>query len=158
MGHVEKEEMMDYATTSEEMVRRIGTIPDEMGTTACFGQPIEKDGHTLIPVARVSFGYGMGFGGGSGGKGVPGEFGADTAEGGEGGGGGGGGGGSSTPVAVIDITRDDVRVTPITDTTRIAMSNLLFAAWAVFWVTLTIRTAVRQRAKVRQRQIDKGQA
>jgi uncharacterized spore protein YtfJ len=138
------------------MVRRIGTIQDEVGASACFGAPVERDGHTIIPVARVSFGYGMGFGGGSGGKGVPGDFADAQTEGGEGGGGGGGGGGSSTPVAIIDITDNDVKISPITDATRIAITGTLFAAWAVFWLMLTIRTVARETAKTRRTVAEHG--
>ena len=146
---------MDLATSTEEMVRRISTIQEEVGAGVCFGQPIERDGHTLIPVARVSFGYGLGFGGGSGGKGSPGDFGAET-EGGEGGGGGGGGGGSSSPVAVIHIDRDTVEVKAINDTTRIALANFALVAWLAFWITLTIRTVSRERTKVRREQFKHG--
>lgn len=141
---------MNFTATTEEMVRRIGTIQDEVGASACFGAPVERNGHTIIPVARVSFGYGMGFGGGSGGKGVPGDFSSAETEGGEGGGGGGGGGGSSTPVAIIDITDNDVKIEPINDSTRIAITGTLFAAWAVFWLMLTIRTVARETAKTRR--------
>lgn len=146
----------NYATTAEEMVRRIGTISEDVGASVCFGAPVERDGHTIIPVARVSFGYGMGFGSGTGSKGGAGEFGAGTAEGGEGSGGGGGGGGSSSPVAIIDITPGDVTVTPITDSTRIALGSFAFAAWAVFWVTLTVRTIAREAARTRRKQIQKA--
>lgn len=145
---------MNYAATSDEMVRRITQIQEEVGAGACFGTPVERDGRTLIPVARVSFGYGMGFGGGTGSKGIPSEFGGET-EGGEGGGGGGGGGGSSTPVAVIDITGGDVQVKPITDTTRITLQSYLLGAWVTFWLFLTIRTLSRERGKVRRLQIER---
>jgi uncharacterized spore protein YtfJ len=147
---------MNFTASTEEMVRRIGTIQDEVGASACFGAPVERDGHTIIPVARVSFGYGMGFGGGSGGKGVPGDFSDAQTEGGEGGGGGGGGGGSSTPVAIIDITDNDVRISPINDSTRIALSGTMFAAWAVFWLMLTIRTIARERTKTRRAVLEHG--
>jgi uncharacterized spore protein YtfJ len=146
---------MNYVTTTDEMVRRIGSIPDDLSAGACFGAPVERDGHTLIPVARINFGYGMGFGGGTGSKGVPGDFAADT-EGGEGGGGGGGGGGSATPVAIIDITDDDVRIKPVEDTTRITLGALTVAAWIAFWLFLTIRTISRETAKTRRHAVDKG--
>lgn len=150
---------MNYVATTDEMVRRIGAIGDEVGASVCFGSPVEHDGHTLIPVARVSFGYGMGFGGGSGGEKLPGEFGEVTAQDhGEGGGGGGGGGGSSSPVAVIDISRDDVIVKPITDTTRIALSSYALAAWLSFWLMLTIRTVARERGKTRRHELDRAGA
>jgi uncharacterized spore protein YtfJ len=144
---------MNLTAPTEEMVRRIGAIQDEVGASVCFGTPVERNGHTIIPVARVSFGYGMGFGGGSGGKGIPGEFGTESAEGGEGGGGGGGGGGSSTPVAVIDVAEGEVHIKPITDTTRIAIANFALVAWLGFWVMLTIRTVSRERARVRKQEI-----
>ena len=57
---------MDTTTTTEELVRTVGDIPERMGAGVCFGSPIERDGRTLIPVARVSFGYGLGFGRGVG--------------------------------------------------------------------------------------------
>lgn len=150
---------MDYGISTDEMVRRLGAIPDAMGAGTCFGSPIERNGHTLIPVARVNFGYGLGFGGGSGfgsrhGKGIPDEFGT-PAEGGEGGGGGGGGGGSSSPVAVVDISDGDVVVKPITDTTRIAMSWMALIAWAAFWLMLTVRTVAREGAKTHRLEIEK---
>ena len=147
---------MNFTATTEEMVRRIGTIQDEVGASVCFGTHVERDGHTIIPVARVSFGYGMGFGGGSGGKQESGAFDAMPTEGGEGGGGGGGGGGSSTPVAIIDMAQGEVKITPIEDSTRIQLSNLMFAAWASFWLFLTIRTVARESGKTRRIQIEKG--
>ena len=142
---------MNYTAPAEEMIRRIGTIQDEVGASVCFGSPIERDGHTIVPVARVSFGYGMGFGGGSGGKGAPGDFNSvDPQEGGEGGGGGGGGGGSSNPVAVIDISGGDVKITPINDSTRIALSGMMFLGWVAFWLFLTVRTISHESAKTRR--------
>jgi uncharacterized spore protein YtfJ len=145
---------MNFTATTEEMVRRIGTIQDEVGASVCFGTPVERDGHTIIPVARVSFGYGMGFGGGSGGKQDSAGFDAAPVEGGEGGGGGGGGGGSSTPVAIIDMAQGDVKVTPIQDATRIALSGMFLAGWASFWLFLTIRTIARETAKTRRSAIE----
>jgi len=148
---------MNYVTTTDEMVRRIGSIPDDLSAGACFGTPVERDGHTLIPVARINFGYGMGFGGGSGGKGIPGDF-ATAPETGEGGGGGGGGGGSATPVAIIDITDGDVQIKPVEDTTRITLGAFTMVAWVTFWLFLTARTIGREVAKTRRHAIDKAMA
>ena len=147
---------MNFTATTEEMVRRIGTIQDEVGASVCFGTPVEREGHTIIPVARVSFGYGLGFGGGSGGKESGSGFDAAPVEGGEGGGGGGGGGGSSTPVAIIDIADGEVTVSPITDSTRIALSSFMFAAWASFWLLLTVRTVARELGKTRRTGLEKA--
>lgn len=149
--------MMDYAATTDEMVRRIGSIPDELSAAACFGVPVEREGHTLIPVARINFGYGMGFGGGTGTKATPGAF-AEESEGGEGGGGGGGGGGSATPVAIIDITDGDVAIKAVEDTTRITLGAFTMAAWVTFWLFLTLRTITREVAKTRRNTVDRQQS
>ena len=75
---------------------------------------------------------------------------------GEGGGGGGGGGGSSNPVAVIDISGGDVKITPINDSTRIALSGLMFMAWVSFWLFLTVRTISHESGKTRRESLKKG--
>lgn len=152
--------MMDTTSASEEMVRNLTDLPDKLGAAACFGSPVERDGHTLIPVARISFGYGLGFGRGSGGsnKASPnGEHADAEGEGGEGEGGGGGGGGSSSPVAVIDITRDDVMIKPIMDPTRIRLGTMMMAAWSSFWLFHTIRTIARERSKTRREQLKRAE-
>lgn len=146
------------STTMDELVHRVSNVADEVGASVCFGAPVERDGHTLIPVARVQFGFGMGFGRGTGAKRGPSENGATSDEGGEGEGGGGGGGGSSTPVAVIDITADNVEIEPITDTTRIALSGIFLAGWITFWFLWTVRTIARQTAKTHRMKIQKGLA
>ena len=139
--------MMDTNMTTEELVRQITAIPDQVGASACFGPPVERHGHTVIPAARVTFGYGLGYGRGSGGKDLPSENGHVGQDGGEGEGGGGGGGGGSSPVAVILIKESGVEVEPIVDSTRVSLAGLTFAAWAIFWLTWTVRTVARERGK-----------
>ena len=142
-----------YALTADELVRRVSAIPDELGASTCFGTPVERDGHTIIPGARVSFGYGMGFGGGQeAAKNIDGEF----SQGDGGGGGGGGGGGSSTPVAIIDVSERGVEIEPVTDSTRIALASFTFAAWALFWITMTVRTIARERGKTARLKLEKS--
>ncbi len=144
-------------TTTDELVRQLGSIPNEMGAAACFGTPIEREGHTLILVARVSFGYGVGFGRGSGSGGKHSENGHGS-DAGEGEGGGGGGGGSSAPVAVIDISPGEVKIQPIVDSTRIAVTSMTVGAWLGFWLFWTIRTLGRDHAKTERIRIEKGAA
>lgn len=146
---------MQPSPTQNELVQRLSNIPDQLGSAACFGMPVERDGHTLIPVARVSFGYGLGFGRGSGSN--TGRNGG-SGEGGEGEGGGGGGGGSSTPVAVIDVSQGRVDVQPITDSTRIAITSMTVGAWIAFWLFWTVRTVARERMKTQRQRIEKGLA
>ena len=141
-------------TPIDEMIHRLSTIPEESGASACFGAPVERDGHTIIPVARVAFGYGAGFGRGTAKHG--GDFAEARGEANEGEGGGGGGGGSSTPVAIIDISAADVRIEPIVDSTRISVSGMMLAGWMAFWLFWTVRTIARQAAQTRRLAIERG--
>jgi Sporulation protein YtfJ (Spore_YtfJ) len=64
----------------DELLERIGqTVGDKANVSTVFGDPVEREGVTVIPVAKARFGFGGG--GGSGAR-----------EGQEGSGGGGGGG------------------------------------------------------------------
>ena len=80
----------------------VGELEKILTTRTVVGDPIEVDGHTIIPL--ISVGFGFGGGGGTGGPG-------DSEAGGTGGGSGGGGG--VKPVGVIVIDDDGVRVEPI---------------------------------------------
>ncbi len=142
-------------TPIDEMIHRLSTIPEESGASACFGAPVERDGHTIIPVARVSFGYGAGFGRGTSPSRHRSENGGSEGEA-EGEGGGGGGGGSSTPVAIIDMSAADVRIEPIVDSTRISVSGMMLAGWMAFWLFWTVRTIARQAAQTRRLAIERG--
>ena len=142
---------MDITDAADELVRQVSGIPQELGASACFGDAVVRDGHTLIPVARVNFGYGLGFGGGMSSNGSEPD---GKSEG--GGGGGGGGGGSSTPVAVIDISEEGVRIEQIEDKTRMALARITMVAWNAFWLLWTIRTVDRERAKTRKLELALG--
>ena len=80
----------------------VGELEKILTTRTVVGDPIEVDGHTIIPLVSVGFGFG-----GGGGEGGPGG----SEAGGTGGGSGGGGG--VKPVGVIVIDDDGVRVEPI---------------------------------------------
>jgi len=74
-----------------DLLERIGdTVGRRAQVSAVFGEPVEREGLTVIPVARARFGFGGG--GGSGAR-----------EGDEGSGGGGGGGGVVSPVGYIEV-------------------------------------------------------
>ena len=77
----------DTALT-DELLERIGeTIGDRAKASTVFGEPVEREGITLIPVAKAKFG----FGGGGGGKGKQGP------------GRGGGGGAVVSPIGYIEV-------------------------------------------------------
>ena len=80
--------------------RFIGTMAEKLGAVAkaatVFGEPVERDGVTVIPVAKARWG----FGGGAGQRGD--EDGA-----------GGGGGVQVTPVGFIEIKDHEANFRPI---------------------------------------------
>ena len=87
--------------------RFIGTMAEKLGAVAraatVFGEPVERDGVTVIPVAKARWG----FGGGAGQR--KDERGGGTHEDGA----GGGGGVQVTPVGFIEIKNNEAHFRPI---------------------------------------------
>lgn len=85
-----------------------------------YGEPVSAQGKTIIPVARVAYGFG-----GGGGSGVrddkPGE------------GEGGGGGVLAMPVGVIEITEEGTRYIPIQDNRKLVAAAILGLCVGIFW-------------------------
>jgi len=76
-----------------ELLERIGqTVGQRAQVSTVFGEPVQREGVTVIPVAKTRFGFGGGGGGGSG-----------SREGDEGSGGGGGGGAAVSPIGYIEV-------------------------------------------------------
>ncbi len=102
-----------------------GRLMEQIGSVATaqavFGAPVDRDGITVIPVARVR--WGAGGGGGEGGK---------EREHGEGG--GGGGGVSATPMGHIQLAGGKAEFVRIRDIT--GMWPLLLAAGGAVWLVL----------------------
>jgi len=88
---------MNLKDTLEALAERLQTT----GVRTIYGEPVSAEGRTIIPVARVA--YGFGGGGGSSGQQVMQS--RDLAGEGE----GGGGGVRAVPVGVIEITREQTR-------------------------------------------------
>jgi uncharacterized spore protein YtfJ len=82
----------------------IERIADRLGgvatAAAVYGTPVEREGLTVIPVARVRWGFGGGSGTGEGAEG-------------KGGGEGGGGGVSASPAGYIEISSAGAEFKPI---------------------------------------------
>lgn len=74
------------------LTQQLADTVTQVGVNASYGEPVEVDGATIIPVACTSYGFGAGEGGG----------GLEDAQG---EGSGGGGGGMSVPVGAY-VTRD----------------------------------------------------
>lgn len=96
---------------------------DQFGVRRVFGDPVERDGILLIPVA-------VAIGGGGGGTGPD-----DQRAG------GGGFGGIVRGIGIYSITDGQVRFTPAVDTTALAVITLL--------LTRTLHRASRRRSRRR---------
>ena len=92
--------------TPDEIVTRVG---DQLGIRRVFGEPVERDGLTVIPVA-------VAVGGGGGGTG-PDEQGT-----------GAGFGGMVRGIGVYAISNGQVRFIPAIDTTALAALGVLLTA------------------------------
>jgi uncharacterized spore protein YtfJ len=99
-----------------------------------FGQPIEREGITIIPCAEIVMGMGMGGGAGSGPT-------TEQAEKAGGEGIGAGGGAQARPVAAIVIAQGNVRVEPIVDATKVALAALTTVGFMTFWIARLVGTA-----------------
>ena len=79
------------------------SIVGQAGVKTIFGEPISAQGKTIIPIAKLIYGYGGGAGtGGVGNSSAQGE------------GGGGGAGVRAIPVGVIEVSDQQTRFIPIT--------------------------------------------
>jgi len=108
----------------EKLGDRVG-LNATMSARAVFAGPVERDGVTVIPVARVRWGFG---GGGSSG-------GDESDEGGEHGEGSGGGGGAmSSPLGFIEIANGQATFHRITD--PVAAWPLLIAGSIATWIVV----------------------
>ncbi len=96
---------------------------DALTVSRVFGEPIDRDGLTVVPVARVRGGAGGGDGDGPGGRGT-----------------GGGGGLIAEPVGVYVLRGQEVRWVPAVDFSRIALRGQIVALVAL----LTVRALARR--------------
>jgi uncharacterized spore protein YtfJ len=114
--HMERHPGTDFRALVDQMSERIGQV---VNGRLIYGDPIERDGTTVIPVARVRFG----FGGGSGRKDAEGR-------------GGAGGGAQIAPVGFIvmsprgAIFRRISRRMPVLPLAAIAVIGLVVARFA----------------------------
>lgn len=138
--------------TEEQIVPALHVVEDTMNrlmdaadVDRVFGDPIQNNGTTIIPVAEVVGGIGVGSGFGMGTMGKPrgrqkkidthgetqsetqGEAQGEPGQTPEEGAGGGGGGGRvhSRPVAVVVASGGDVRVEPLVDKTKVVLTAVI---------------------------------
>ncbi len=84
---------------AEKLAQRLG---GSAKAGAVFGEPVERDGVTIIPVAKIKYGFGAGGGSGSDQDGDHSRFGS-----------GGGGGLGATPIGYIEIREGQARFVTI---------------------------------------------
>jgi uncharacterized spore protein YtfJ len=113
--------MLETVTNQESANALIGRLFDITRPDTVYSQPITVGEHTIITASEYMAGMGVGYGSG-GGMNVP----EEPENVGFGGGGGGGGTTLARPVATIIISPSGVRVEPIVDVTKIAIT--LFTA------------------------------
>ena len=98
----------------ERIAERVGA---KASVKAVFGEPIERDGLTIIPVARVRWGFGGGAGSGpvAVGPGIDGQAPSafESEYGQAGSGSGGGGGAAADPIGYLEIGPNGATFKPI---------------------------------------------
>lgn len=99
-------------------------LQQSANVSSVFGQPIVAQGRTIIPVAKVSYGFGGGAGMGRQGRPDAGGVGEEGA---------GGGGIAATPAGVIEVTEAGARFVPIRRT-RALIGGLVSGFALGLWV------------------------
>ncbi len=92
---------------------------------AVFGKPVTAEDRTIIPVAEIGYGFGMGFGQGPAAE-------EETGGGGGAEGGGAGGGVKARPLAIVEVTPEGTWVKPIVDEQKVTLAGAMLAGWVVF--------------------------
>ena len=90
-----------------------------------YGEPVSIEGKTIIPVARVRYGFGAG-------GGFVSNVRDNSDSGAEDSGGGGGGGIEVTPVGIIEITAGETRFIPFGERRRIVRVLVIGTLIALF--------------------------
>ena len=115
-------EAQERSQLVNELLERIGeTVGRRAQVSAVFGDPVQREGLTVIPVAKARFGFGGGGGSGS-------------REGDEGSGGGGGGGAAVSPIGFIEVRDSSAKFKRISTPT-----DLLALVAAASIAALTIK-------------------
>jgi uncharacterized spore protein YtfJ len=107
-------ELKEFSMATQALLQSMKeSILSQASVKAIYGEPISAQGRTIIPVAKIMYG----FGGGSGTGGV-----GDRSARGEGG--GGGGGVRAIPPGVVEVSDRQTRFIPITDKKKLIAAVL----------------------------------
>lgn len=134
----------------DQATKPIDAAREALTVRRVFGDPYEADGATVIPVARVVGGAGMGYGSGSG-RDPRAENGAPV---GEGSGGGGGFGVVAVPAGVFVVRGGEVTWKPALNLNLAILGGQLLAGVIAVAAACTART--RAKARVRAMMLARG--
>jgi uncharacterized spore protein YtfJ len=124
-------------TEIQKLLEALADLREKADVDACFGEPVTIEGRTVIPVAKVVYGFGMGIGHAAAAEEeTTGETQGQAAEeaDGDGSSGAGGGGVLAQPFAVIEVMPEGTRVQAIIDEQKVTLATGLLAGWVVFWL------------------------
>jgi len=121
-------ESQEGSQLANELLERIGdTVGRKADAATIFGEPVQRQGVTVIPVAKARFGFGGGGGSGT----------REGQAGGVGSGGGGGGGVAVAPIGYIEVHDERAQFKRIRNP-----SDVLALVAAGSLVALTIRRLI----------------
>jgi uncharacterized spore protein YtfJ len=122
-------------TEIQKLLEALADLREKADVDACFGEPVTIEGRTVIPVAKVAYGFGMGIGRTTATeKETAGETEREAAQEADGDGSSGAGGVLAQPFAVVEVTPEGTRVQAIIDEQKVTLAAGLLAGWAVFWL------------------------
>jgi uncharacterized spore protein YtfJ len=121
----------------ERLLDMLADLRRKANVNACFGEPVTLEDRTVIPVARVGYGFGVSLGSEPAGEG--GEGWVEKMD-------GGGVGMTASPLAVVEVTPQGTRVEPVVDRERVAIASALVGAWSLFWVARALAAIFGRRA------------
>jgi uncharacterized spore protein YtfJ len=120
-----------------KLLEALADLREKADVNACFGEPVAIEGRTVVPVAKVAYGFAVGIGRTTEAEERDVEEAEEEAVGeadDSGGSGVGGGGVLAQPFAVVEVTPEGTRVEAIIDEQKVTLAAGLLAGWAVFWL------------------------
>jgi len=109
----------------QKLLDAFADLRENANVNACFGEAMTVGRRTIIPVAKVSYGFGMG---------AEQEPPSDVESLGTSAHGPYGGGMKSSPLGVIEVTEGETRIEPVINEQKVALLGMLVGAWSVFWL------------------------
>jgi uncharacterized spore protein YtfJ len=128
-------------TDIQTLLDTVSDLRDKASVSAVFSAPVTVEGHTVIPVAKI--GYGFRLAGREIGAieeettDIPADEETDEAmdeRKRDTGGITGLGCVRARPMAVIEVTPEGVRVEPIVDEQRLSLAGAMLVGWSIFWL------------------------